>query len=58
MIKRYVAMNVGISVRPEAGHRSADDERILGMASLAALLPVDQGGVVTLQGKTLSTPAE
>ncbi len=57
MIKRYVAMNVGISVGPRLAI-DPDDERVIGVASLAALLPVDQGGVVTLQGKTLSTPAE
>lgn len=57
MIKRYVAMNMGVSVGPRLAIEP-DDERILGIASLAALLPVDQGGVVTLEGKTLSTPAK
>ena len=56
MIKRFVAMDMGISVGPKLAVEP-EDQRVLGVASLAALLPVDQGGIVTLQGKTLSTPA-
>ena len=57
MIKRYVALGMGISV----GARLAiepEDQQELGVVSLANLLPVDQAGIVTLPGKTLSTPTQ
>ena len=57
MIKAYVALGLGVSV----GARLAiepGDEHHLGVASLAALIPVEQAGVVTLRGKTLSKPAQ
>ena len=57
MIKRYVAMDMGVSVGPRLAIEP-EDERSLGVSGLAALLPVDQGGIVTLQGKTLSAPAQ
>ena len=56
MIKKYVALGMGVSV----GARLAidpEDERILGIVSLATLLPVDKVGYLTLRGKTLSRPA-
>ncbi len=56
MIKRYVALGMGVSVGPKLAIEP-EDERVLGVASLAALLPIDQGGIVTLRGKSLSTPA-
>ena len=56
MIKRYVALGMGISVGPLLAIEPEDKDR-LGVVSLANLLPVDQGGIVTLKGKTLSTPA-
>ncbi len=55
MIKRYVALGMGVSV----GGRLAmepEDQNTLGIVSLANLLPVEQVGIVTLRGKTLSTP--
>ncbi len=55
-IKRYVAMGMGISIGPRLAIE-LEDERALGSVSLAHLLPVEQAGVVTLRGKTLSTPA-
>lgn len=56
MIKRYVALGLGISVGPRLTIEP-QDQKELGVVTMANLLPVDQGGVVTLKGKTLSTPA-
>ena len=56
MVKRYVAMGMGVSV----GSRLAiepEDQHELGIVSLTGLLPMEQSGIVTLRGKTLSTPA-
>ena len=57
MIKKYVALGMGVSVGPRLAIEP-EDERDLGVVSLANLLPVDQGGIVALEGKTLSTPAK
>lgn len=57
MIKSYVELGMGISVGPLLAIEPKDKDR-LGVMSLANLLPVDQGGMVTLRGKTLSTPAK
>ena len=56
MIKRYVALGMGIAVGPRLAIEPEDREE-LGVVSLANLLPVEQAGIVTLRGKTLSTPA-
>ncbi|MFQ5872725.1 MAG: LysR family transcriptional regulator [Dehalococcoidia bacterium] len=56
MIKRYVSLGMGISVGPHLAIEP-DDLKELGTISLATLLPVEQAGVVTLRGKTLSAPA-
>lgn len=55
MIKRYVALGMGISVGPRLSIEP-DDTRSLGIISLANFLPVDQAGIVMLKGKTVSTP--
>lgn len=55
MIKRYVALGMGISVGPRLSIEP-DDSRNLGVISLANFLPVDQAGIVMLKGKTISTP--
>mgnify|MGYP006176745273 CR=1 FL=1 len=57
MIKRYVALGMGVSVGPMIAIEPADREE-LGIIGLNSLLPVDQGGIITLRGKTLSTPAQ
>ena len=57
MIKRYVALGMGISVGPRLAIEPEDQDEI-GVVSLANLLPVEQAGVVTLRGKVLSTPAQ
>ena len=57
MVKRFVALGMGVSVGPRLAIDPAD-HRELGIVSLANLLPVDQAGIVTLPGKTLSTPTE
>ena len=57
MIKRYVALGMGVSVGPMLAIEPADREK-LGIVGLSSLLPVDKGGIVTLKGKTLSTPAQ
>lgn len=56
MIKRYVALGMGISVGPRLAIEPEDQEA-LGVISLANLLPVDQAGIVTLNGKNLSNPS-
>lgn len=56
MIKRYVALGMGVSVGPRLAIEPEDRED-LGVLSLANLLPVEQGGIVTLRGNTLSTAA-
>lgn len=55
MIKRYVALGMGISVGPRLAIEP-EDERVLGVVSLANLLPVEQAGIITLRGKTMSKP--
>ena len=57
MIKRYVALGLGVSVGPRLAIEP-DDQHDLGVVSLANFLPVDQGGIVTLRGKRLSTATE
>ncbi len=55
MIKRYVALGMGVSVGPRLTIEPEDAQN-LGVVSLANFLPVDQAGIVTLKGKTISTP--
>ena len=55
MIKRYVALGMGVSVGPRLAIEPEDDEA-LGVVSLAHILPVEQGGIITLKGKRLSKP--
>ena len=57
MVKRYVALGMGVSVGPRLAIEP-EDRTELGILSLAHLLPVEQSGIVTLRGKTLSTPAQ
>ena len=57
MIKRYVALGIGVSIGPRLAIEP-EDHGTLGIVSLANFLPVDQAGIVTLPGKILSTPAE
>ncbi len=57
MIKRYVALGLGISVGPRLAIDPEDNDN-LGVVSLAHILPVEQGGIVTLKGKQISKPAE
>ena len=57
IIKRYVALGMGVSVGPRLA-LDPEDYQELGIISLANLLPVEQAGIVTLRGKTLSTPAK
>ncbi len=57
MIKRYVALGMGISVGPRLCIEPAD-EKELGIVSLSNLLPVDQAGIVTLKGKSLSVATQ
>ena len=57
MIKRYVALGLGISVGPGLAI-DPDDEDELGIVGLTTLLPVEQAGIVTLRGKILSGSAE
>ena len=57
MIKRYVSLGMGVSVGPRFAIEP-EDEQLLGVVSLANLLPVDQAGIVSLPGKALSDPAQ
>ena len=57
MIKRYVALGMGISVGPRLAIEP-EDRTTVGVISLANLLPVEQAGIVTLPGKTVSTPTQ
>jgi DNA-binding transcriptional LysR family regulator len=57
MIKRYVALGMGVSVGPRLAI-DPEDQKKLGVVGLAHLLPVEQAGIITLRGKTLSTPAK
>ena len=57
IIKRYVALGMGISVGPRLAIEP-EDERTLGIINLANLLPIEQTGILTLRGRTLSTPAQ
>ncbi len=57
MIKRYVALGMGISVGPRLAI-DPEDASELGIISLATLLPVEQAGIVTLRRKILSAPVQ
>ena len=57
MIKRYVALGMGVAVGPHLAIEPEDKDE-LGVVSLANLMPVEQAGVVTLRGKSISTPAQ
>lgn len=57
IIKRYVALGMGISVGPRLAIEP-EDEQTLGIINLANLLPIEQTGILTLRGRTLSTPAQ
>ncbi len=56
LIKRYVALGLGVSIGPKLAI-DPGDERQLGIVNLAALLPLEQAGIVTVKGKSLSKPA-
>ena len=53
MIKRYVALGLGVSIGPRLAIEP-EDEHELGTVSLTTLLPVEQAGIVTLRGRALS----
>ena len=55
MVKRYVALGLGISVGPRLAIEPQDEQE-LGVVSLATILPVEQAGIVTLRGKIIPTP--
>ena len=57
IIKHYVALGMGVSVGPRLAMDPEDYEE-LGIVSLVNLLPVEQAGIMTLRGKTLSEPAK
>ena len=56
MIKRYVALGLGVSIGPRLAIEP-EDQHELGTVSLTTLLPVEQAGIVTLRGSALSEPA-
>ena len=56
MIKRYVALGLGVSIGPRLAIEP-EDQHELGTVSLTTLLPVEQAGIVTLRGRALPEPA-
>ena len=54
MIKRYVALGLGISIGPRLAIEPEDNSQ-LEVVALTMLLPVEQAGLITLRGKTLSS---
>jgi len=57
VIKRYVSLGMGISVGPRLAIEP-EDTNILSVISMANILPVEQVGIITLQGKQISSPAK
>ena len=57
VIKKYVAEGMGISVGPRLSLEPGDEDN-LEVLSLAALMPMEQAGIVTLLGKSMSVPAQ
>ena len=57
LIKRYVALGMGISVGPRLSIEK-QDEKELGVINIGTLLPVEQAGIVTLKGKVMSKPVQ
>ena len=57
VIKKYVAEGMGISVGPRLSLEPGDSDK-LEVLSLAALMPMEQAGIITLQGKSMSVPAQ
>ena len=57
MVKRYVALGMGVSVGPRLAIEP-EDRDLLGIVSLSNLLPVERAGIVTLRGKMLSRPIQ
>ena len=57
MVKKYVALGMGVSVGPRLAIEP-EDEAELGIVGLNNLLPVEPAGIITLPGKTLSTPVQ
>lgn len=55
MIKRYVALGLGVSIGPRLAIEP-EDQHELGIVSLTTLLPVEQAGILTLRGRALSEP--
>tara|TARA_Y100000590_G_scaffold138191_2_gene158234 strand:+ start:13919 stop:14815 length:897 start_codon:yes stop_codon:yes gene_type:complete len=56
VIKRYVSLGMGISVGPRLAIEP-EDEKIVSIISMSNILPVEQVGVITLNGKEISSPA-
>ena len=56
VIKRYVSLGMGISVGPRLAIET-EDESMVNIISMSNILPVDQVGIITLQGKQISAPA-
>ncbi|MBM3944345.1 MAG: LysR family transcriptional regulator [SAR202 cluster bacterium] len=52
-IKKYVSLGMGVSIGPSIAIEPNDMED-LGVVKLPHLLPVEQAGIIWLQGKTLS----
>ncbi len=57
LIKRYVKDGYGIAIIPRVVAEPGD-EKTLGIVHLGHMMPVDQAGLITLQGRAISAPAE
>ena len=56
MIKRYVALGMGVSVGPKLAI-DPEDQALLGVVNLAHILPVETGGFITLRERDSPRPA-
>ena len=57
MVKRYVATGLGIAIGPRLAVDQGDEYK-LGIINLSTILPVEQTGILTLRGKSLSRPVQ
>ena len=57
MVKRYVATGLGIAIGPRLAVEPGDEYK-LGIINLSTILPVEQTGILTLRGKSLSRPVK
>ena len=57
MVKRYVTTGLGVAIGPRLAVDEGDEYK-LGIINLSTILPVEQTGILTLKGKTISRPVQ